>query len=219
MKHHLKLLLALAVSGIFMIGCGTNNSENDGGRSNDENTSAASDIVSGVKNLDNLKDGASKMEAMQNQLKNATKLNTEELKAFFPETFNGWRRIGYSGGSQLYGVDVATASAVYDAGEKELHISLTDGAGEAGAAIVSLMAMGLAMDSEKESEYDKEKNEVIGGHRAATRESKIQQEGDVVDSEISFIHNDRYLIKLDGDGFPLTDLKEIVGKIDYNILK
>ncbi|MFD2969014.1 hypothetical protein [Sphingobacterium bambusae] len=190
------------------------------GQSEQEDTQEGTSVVEGLGNLGNLQDGASKMEEMQAQLKNVTKLSNEELKAFFPENLNGWRRSAYSGGNQAYGVDVASGNAVYEAqDDKELMLTLTDGAGETGAAVVSLMAMGLTMDSEKDSDYEVTKNEDVHGYRASTRETKPQQEGSIVDSDITFIYKDRYLVKLEGDGFKLDELKDLVGKLNFSALK
>jgi len=191
-----------------------------GSAESNEETDQSTKQVDAVGSLDNLQDGASKMEAMQAELKNITKLTNEELKAFFPENLNGWRRSAYSGSNQAYGVDVASGNAVYEApDDKELMLTLTDGAGETGAAVVSLMAMSLTMDSEKDSAYEMTKNEDVQGYKAATRETKPQQEGSVVDSDITFIYKERYLIKLEGDGFKLDELKDLVGKLNFAVLK
>lgn len=218
MNHTMKLLGLGTLATCIFIACGGGNGSDGATQSEGERTSL-SDAVNGVKNLDNLQDGATKMETMQAELKNIPKLSSEDLKAFFSEELNGWKRTAYSGGNQAYGVNVASGNAVYDAGDKELMLNLTDGAGETGAAIVSLAAMGLAMDSEKDTDYDVSKNEVVNGLRASTRETKPQQEGNVIDSDISFIYKDRYLIKIEGDGFTLNELKEVVGKLDYSVLK
>ncbi|TDS12876.1 hypothetical protein [Sphingobacterium paludis] len=205
-----KLAWTMALSTSMLIAC-------NGGR---ESTQDQHDSTTRINTTGNLQDGASKMEEVQAKLKNITKLTNEELKAFFPEDLNGWRRAAYSGGNQAYGVDVASGQAVYEApDDKELMLTLTDGAGETGAAVVSLMAMSLTMDAEKDSEYEVTKNKDVQGYRASTRETKPQQEGSVVDSDITFVYKDRYLVKLEGDGFKLDELKDIVGKLNLSVLQ
>ncbi len=212
-----KFAWVMTLSTSLFVACSGNKEK---GQSEQADTAEGTSVVQGLGNLGNLQDGASKMEEMQAQLKNITKLSNEELKAFFPENLNGWRRSAYSGGNQAYGVDVASGNAVYEAqDDKELMLTLTDGAGETGAAVVSLMAMGLTMDSEKDSDYEVTKNEDVHGYRASTRETKPQQEGSVVDSDITFIYKDRYLVKLEGDGFKLNELKDLVGKLNFSALK
>lgn len=212
-----KFAWVMTLSTSLFVACSGNKEK---GQSEQADTAEGASVVQGLGNLGNLQDGASKMEEMQAQLKNITKLSNEELKAFFPENLNGWRRSAYSGGNQAYGVDVASGNAVYEAqDDKELMLTLTDGAGETGAAVVSLMAMGLTMDSEKDSDYEVTKNEDVHGYRASTRETKPQQEGSVVDSDITFIYKDRYLVKLEGDGFKLNELKDLVGKLNFSALK
>ncbi|WDF70764.1 hypothetical protein PQ465_10390 [Sphingobacterium oryzagri] len=216
MKQRVKLLALSTLAVALFVNC-TNRSGSDNGT---ENSTLDSNSLSntGVNNAD-LEDETTKMEALQATLKNVPPLSGEEVASFFPEELNGWSRTAYSGGAQAYGVKVASGNAVYDAGDKELMLHLTDGAGETGAAIVSLAAMGLAMDSEKDTDYDISKNESVHGFRASTRETKPQQAGNVVDSDINFVYKDRYLIKLEGDGFSLDELKDLVGKLDYSALK
>lgn len=217
MRSTIKIVtLGLLISCIF-IRC--NGARNTDGEVSEEKTQPRSGALDSIKNLNNLEDEASKMEAMQAALKNLPKLSAEELKAFFPDELNGWKRTAYAGGDQAFGVNVSSGDAVYDAGDKELMLHLTDGAGETGAAIVSLAAMRHAMESEKESAYDVSKNEEINGVRAATRETKPQQEGNVIDADINFVYKDRYLIKLEGDGFSLDELKDVVRTLDYRALK
>lgn len=217
MRKQFKYAWVLALSTTMLLGCNAGSESKDSDQEDaGRNMSAAKDSGS----LDSMQDGAAQMELQQANLKKLTKMSNEEVESFFPETLNGWRRSAYAGGNQAYGVDVASGYAVYEAqDDKELMLTLTDGAGETGAAIVSLMAMGLTMESEKESEYEVTKNEHVHGFRAATRETKPKQEGNVVDSDIAFIYKDRYLIKLQGDGFKLDELKDIVTKLPIEVLK
>ncbi|WP_270088880.1 hypothetical protein [Sphingobacterium sp. SYP-B4668] len=220
MKIYFKFVPVLATSIFLLSACGGNKS-NDSGESTTEESGGISDVISGVKNLDNLKDGANKMEEMQGKLKGLTSLTNDELKAFFPETLEGLKRTSISvGNNEMFG-NVATGNATYaDENGKEITVKLMDGAGELGSGIISLIAMGYQMDNESESGNRVEKTHEFNGKRAKTEEVK-ENDGtqDYYTSAIGFIEKDRYSVELRGQHFSLSELQKGMDKLNYGALK
>lgn len=178
-------------------------------RSGDDDGQTKGDIMSTVKNLNELKNSANKIEEVQAKLSQAVPISNDALRQFFPETLNGWRRTEYAAGNPLYTVELTEGRAIYAEGEKEIGLQLTDGAGEMGSSIVSLAAAGLLSDFEKETAYDITKHEKVNGIVAATKETK-NHENQPQEASITFVYHDRYLVKLEGTGVTLAELKKIV---------
>jgi len=217
MKRQLKLLSAL-LAAILITNCG-NPKESNESVENEKETAGIADVVKGVSNLDNLTDGTKKMEELQAKLKSEKPLTSEELKAFLPENLDGLKRTSYSAGS-LYGAGVISGNAAYTLDDqKSIEINIIDGAGESGAAVVSLAQMGFMMDSENITDTEVEKTGEFEGRRAKTRDTKEEEGSTEKSSEISYLEKDRYLITLKGEGYSLDELKGFVSKLNVGALK
>lgn len=211
MIKRFKLLPFLLGSLFFLASCGGENKSNEG--NNDEGTSL-SDVVKGVSNLDNLGDAAKTMEDLQSKLKTETPVSAAVLKEFLPETFEGLKRTSYSSGN------LTSAEAVYTVNDqKDLKISVTDGAGEAGSAIVGLSQMTFMMDNEQISDTEVERTGLFEGRRASTKERKAVENSTNQSADITFIEKDRFLIQINGNGYSLDELKGVINKLNFSILK
>ncbi|TPD65381.1 hypothetical protein [Flavobacterium microcysteis] len=197
----------------LMLSCGNEKKE-------ENNTDTESvNVVEGVKNLSKMSDAASTLEEQTAKLKEMTPLTNDELKAVVPETLGGLKRKSYSAGA-MGTVGLSAIDAEYglesDDTTKRINIGIMDGAGESGSAIVSLLAMGLSMDTESESNGTKSKTTEINGIRAMTEETKIDQ---TVRSSIKYIVKDRYSINLSGEGYSLAELEVFMKNINTSSLK
>ncbi|WP_447635275.1 hypothetical protein [Flavobacterium microcysteis] len=197
----------------LMLSCGNEKKE-------ENNTDIESvNVVEGVKNLSKMSDAASTLEEQTAKLKEMTPLTNDELKAVVPETLGGLKRKSYSAGA-MGTVGLSAIDAEYglesDDTTKRINIGIMDGAGESGSAIVSLLAMGLSMDTESESNGTKSKTTEINGIRAMTEETKIDQ---TVRSSIKYIVKDRYSINLSGEGYSLAELEAFMKNINTSSLK
>ncbi len=197
----------------LMLSCGNEKKE-------ENNTDTESvNVVEGVKNLSKMSDAASTLEEQTAKLKEMTPLTNDELKAVGPETLGGLKRKSYSAGA-MGTVGLSAIDAEYglesDDTTKRINIGIMDGAGESGSAIVSLLAMGLSMDTESESNGTKSKTTEINGIRAMTEETKIDQ---TVRSSIKYIVKDRYSINLSGEGYSLAELEAFMKNINTSSLK
>ncbi|MDN5286027.1 MAG: hypothetical protein JWR38_2301 [Mucilaginibacter sp.] len=202
-----KTILAVAI--LFMLSC-----SNSPKKETEEKSSIAK-AVEGAGNLSKLSKSAEKMEAQTAKLKKLTPLSKDELKAVIPENVGDFKRKSYSAGGTV--ADISTAQGEYSKGdEKTISVSVLDGAGESGSAIVSLLAMGLSMDAESESNGTVTKNTEIDGVRYSTEDTKSDSR---VSSSIKFLHNDRYAVTLTGEGYSLSELQSFLKSLDLSSLK
>lgn len=203
------MLRKLMVAGIafFMLSCG--NSKNE------EKSSESSSIIDNVSNLNKVAGSANKIEETTNKLKKLTPLTNDELKVVVPETLNGLKRKSFSAGG-LAVTGLSSIDAEYGDDAKYVKISIMDGAGEAGSAIVSLMALTLSMDTESESNGIKTKTTEVNGIRSITEDTKSESS---VNSSIKFIYKDRYSVSVDGTGYNLQELEAFVKELNLSALK
>ena len=145
-----------------------------------------------------------------------TPITNDELKAIFPEILAGMKRNSFSvGEAQMMGVNSGQAS--YSDGEgKSVEVSVMDGAGETGAAMVSMYVMTLSMETEKETETGYTKTTKFKGNRATVTENK---DDDRVNSEITTLVSDRYIVTLDASGMSLRELESVFDELNLKSLK
>ncbi len=218
MKRQWKVMPVILGLGLLVASCG-NSKSSEGSEDTKEKEAGISDVVKGVSNLDNLSDGAKKLEDLQAKLKSEKPLSSEELKAFLPESLDGLKRTSYSGGS-MYGAEVVSGEATYTVdNQKEIKVNIIDGAGETASAIVGLAQMGFMVDSEKITDTEIEKTGEFEGKRAKTTDSKGVEGSTAKSSEISYLEKDRYLITLRGNGYSLDELKGFLTKLNLSALK
>jgi len=172
-------------------------------------------LVEGASNLDKLAKSGEKLKDQTEKLKKLTPATVEELKAVVPENVGDFKRKSYSAGGTV--ADIVAADAEYAKEDnKTIHVSILDGAGESGSAVVSLLAMGLSMQTESESNGTVTKNIEVDGVRYSTEDTKSASS---VSSSLKFIHNGRYAITLQGEGYSLSELQDFLKKLDLSSLK
>ncbi len=194
---------------LLMLSCGNAKKEEK------SDQSSGGGIVEGVSNLNKMAKSADKMKDLSETLKKLTPLTNDELKAVIPETLNGLKRKSFSAGG--YGMaGMSAIQAEYGDDNKNVKISILDGAGETGSAVVSLMAMTLSMDAESESNGTKSKTTEINGLRAITEDTKS---GESISSSIKYLYKDRYSIGLDGQGYSLSELETYMKALPTSALK
>jgi len=200
----------LAVALLFALTSCSNSPKKD-----TEEKSGLGKLVEGASNLDKLAKSGEKLKDQTEKLKKLTPATVEEMKAVVPENVGDFKRKSYSAGGTV--ADIVAADAEYAKEDnKTIHVSILDGAGESGSAVVSLLAMGLSMQTESESNGTVTKNIEIDGVRYSTEDTKSDSR---VSSSLKFIHNDRYAITLQGEGYSLSELQDFLKKLDLSSLK
>lgn len=182
----------------------------------ENNGGGISEAINNVSNLNKMAKSADKLEELSGKLKAMTPLTNDELKAVVPETLNGLKRKSFTAGGYAAVSGMSSIEAEYGDDVKTVKVSVMDGAGEAGSAIVSLMAMTLAMDTESESNGTKTKTAEVNGIRSVTEETKSESS---VSSSIKYLYKDRYSISLDGTGYSLEELEGFMKNLNTSSLK
>lgn len=211
---NLKYLFAGLLAGVLLISCGGNKSTNTEG--NDNDSPSLSETVSGLKGLNKLADAASDIDKVQQELTEKTPLSNDEIKALLPETLAGMKRSSFSVGDPLtVGMNMGEAS-YSDENKEMIKLSIMDGAGETGSAIVSLALMGLSMEKEEQTESGFSKTTTIEGFRASVKEEK----GDGwMESEITAVVSNRYLVTLSSRYMKLEELEKAFKALDLKNMK
>ncbi|HHX32484.1 MAG TPA: hypothetical protein GX712_07830 [Bacteroidales bacterium] len=209
---HLKYLFIGMIIGGMLISCGGNkSSEGDNGDS-----MSISEAVGGLKNLNKVGEAAKDWEKVQERLAVETPRTNDEIKAMFPEEVGGMKRSSFTvGEAQMMGVNSGQATYSDDGG-KSVSVSIMDGAGETGASMVAMYAITLAMETEQQTESGYTKTTKFNGSRATVSENTYD---DWVNSEITTLVSDRYIVSLKGSDLSLNELEKVYSEIDLKSLK
>lgn len=209
---HLKHLFISVIIGGMLNSCGGNKSS----EGDDGDSMSISEAVGGLKNLNKMGEAAKDWEKVQERLAVETPRTNDEIKAMFPEEVNGMKRSSFTvGEAQMMGVNSGQATYADDDG-KSVSVSIMDGAGETGASMVAMYAITLAMETEQQTESGYTKTTKFNGSRATVSENTYD---DWVNSEITTLVSDRYIVSLKGSGLSLNELEKVYSEIDLKSLK
>lgn len=209
---YLKQFFIGVIIGGMLISCGGNKSSEDDSR----DSMSISEAVGGLKNLNKAGDAAKDWEKIQEKLVAETPRTNDEIKTMFPETLAGMKRSSFSvGETQMMGMNSGQATYSNDDG-KSVAVSIMDGAGETGASMVAMYAITLAMETEQQTENGYTKTTKFDGNRATVAENTYE---DWVDSEITTLVSDRYIVSLKGSGLNLNELENVYNEINIKDLK
>lgn len=202
--------LIIAMSALLLISCSKK-------EKTEENSGGFSEAVSNVQNLNKLSNSMDDITKNTEALKKLTPLSNEELKPLLPEQLLGLKRTELSvGDNAMMNMSSAESSYNNEDSSKKLNLQIMDGAGETGSAVVSMLMMSLNMDREKITENGFEKSKEVKGMKAMISENK---NGEITNSEIQMIANNRYLVTLKGDGIPAEELEKAVGELNFSNFK
>jgi hypothetical protein len=170
-----------------------------------------SNVGEAVKGLSGLEKAMKDVEAQTNALKAKTPVRNDDLKNVLPETLDGLKRISIRvGENSSLGISSANATYENEDGSKTLDISIMDGAGEAASALTGLAFYGYNTDSEEITENTKERTTDFKGQRAKLTEEKYEDE---ITSKIEWIHKKRYLMSMEGKGYTIDQVGDLMDKI------
>ena len=154
-------------------------------------------------------------EAMRDLDKSFERLKTDHpevvdfrlLKEAMPEKLLGMPRVSHNGQkSGIAGLNISTADAEYQDGDKRISISITDTGGFGSA--ISAMATWSQIDVDKETQDGYERTTTIGGKKAIEKFNRTTGTG-----EIAMIAADRFIITVNGTGIQEGDLRTAIQKI------
>lgn len=173
------------------------------------------DAVENINNLSKAGDALKDFEKKQEELKKMEPVSNEVLKNVLTENLGDLKRTHFSAGdTSMMGLISAEATYGNDS-EKNIKLSLFDGAGETGSSILALTVMALSMNRESIDDTKTKKVEVVNGIRCLTEDDTNPE---YINSSITFLHNDRFQIGIEGNKIPLEELKSYLKKIDLSKL-
>lgn len=218
MKKQQFIFAALFIGSNLFFACGNGNKEAEEGSETEEKgiVENVSEAASAVKGLGAIEKAMKDVEAQTNALKTKTPVTNEELKNTLPETLDGLKRRSIRvGESAALGISTADASYSSDDASKTIDVSIMDGAGESASSITGLAFYGFNIDTEEITEDRTEKTTDYKGHRAKLTESKYNDEQT---STIEWIHQKRYLMKIEGKGYTIDQVGNLMESLNLKNL-
>lgn len=168
--------------------------------------------VQKVNKLNKAADSLKEYEKQTEKLKAMKPVSTEVFKEILIEEIGGLIRSSYNAGTASM-VGLSSAEAKYDGPNNEnVKISILDGAGESGSALIALTHMTIAMDMESIEGTKTKKTEVFDGIRYLTENDSNPDSP--ISATITYIFNNRFQISLEATKMSLKDLKVFAKNLD-----
>lgn len=191
-----------------------------GGKSEENEEPGLFESISAVKDFaDDMEDMAEELDDIEeeaDELIKAAPLTNDQLKEFLPEELQGLARKSFSVGDQAL-LAMATAEAKYENEEgQKIDLSLMDGAGETGSAVIQMQRLGLSRDFEKQTEDGYEKSIDFDGYRGTEKLSKYN---DRVNASLTMLVANRFVLALSARDVSMEDLKKAARSLDLDELE
>jgi hypothetical protein len=136
----------------------------------------------------------------------------QDLKAFLPETLGDMKRESFeASGGQGMGIAASTAKAVYAAGDKRVHLTITDMGGLGGLAAFAAWA-NVTSDRETNDEIEKV-------YKQGNRTQRELARKDGSHAEVTTITENGVIVEARGDKVDLAALKSVVSGIGLDKLE
>lgn len=173
------------------------------------------DAIEGVQNLNKAADAMKDYEKKIEELKKLEPVSNEVYKQTLTESLGNLKRTSFNAGNA--GVTgLSSGEAAYsDESGKTVKVSIFDGAGEMGSAVVNMTYLSISMESESIQNTLTRKTETINGVKCLTENDTNPN---YKHSSITFIHNDRFNVTIEGSQMELDELKNYMKKVDLSKL-
>ncbi len=188
----MKTKYVLLLSALLMIsGCG------------DKKSDEQKEVVIQEESTKDMKDAFEEIGKTSEDLKKATPLSNQQLKALLPEKINGFNRKRFSIGQ----LGMHIAEAYYGENDKQITLSILDGAGEAGSAMIAMMQIGINAGGESEDENGYRKPIKIDGNSGVEEQERSDNS---VTNKIMLIVKGRFMLTFEGKNIEADKLKSII---------
>ncbi len=205
----MKKTITIIVCIVLLFSCGKDKSR--------EKEPGLFDVIESVSDLNQMANEVEKIEKENEQLKNATPISKEKLKALLPKSLLGYSRRKFSIGNQFM-PDMSMAEAEYENGNGNfISFSIIDGAGETGSAMVTLARLGFSRDFEEHNDSGYRKSTTIDGYKAI-EELERDNYDNSEDTKIELLISNRFIVTLDGKRVSVNQLKNAVKELKLNQL-
>ena len=151
---------------------------------------------------------------MMEDLADLTPIDNEKFKNWMPDEIDGFKRTSYNFQTSMG----AHGNLEFrnESEEKNFSISIFDGAGDTGGAILAYqgvwMTMGMNYESESDDKYEKVKERK--GQKYLESYNKRDN-----DSEIQGLFNDRFYVTAEGENMTPDELWVLIDKLKIDRLK
>ena len=174
----------------------------------DKKTDEQKEVVIQEESMKDMKDSFEEVGKTSEDLKKATPLSNEKLKALWPEKIDGLPRKRFSIGQ----LGMHIAEAHYGEEDKKITLSILDGAGEAGSAMIAMMQIGINAGGESEDENGYRKPIKIDGNNGVEEQERFDNG---VTNKIMLIVKGRFLLTLEGNNIETDKIKSIIDSEDF----
>lgn len=211
-----KVILAIALSVGLLISCGDNNKKKD---QIDQSSSAQDEtqmVDTGKAENKAPKMTNQEMEELEKKLDSTPHVTPDNLKKAIPEALLGIKATDRSLSSSVLAGSVLRGNGTYEKDSNHiLKLYITDGAGDPGSSVVSMEIRNIRNVS-----ADKAKEAYVETVKLDNRWVKIEKknEGEKMESKLTFAVNDQFLVNLSGIGFTPEELKKAYNELDFSSL-
>lgn len=209
-----KLILGYMLAVGMLVSCNNANNTSNTVADRDFKDSIEDKVNAAIQDAQN---AVSDLKVDVSHLTSANAIARETLQQVFPSSLGGITRavLEVDDASE---VNFSKIKSDYEqAGNpKSIHLKITDGAGNKGSRELSEAIREIQSGRAKTERDEYEKSATILGHNAWVKEKTAANDKE---AEIKLIHADRYLIEIEGDGFSLAELTDILKEIDLSSLK
>lgn len=212
-------LLVLLLSGLLLFSCGKSKEEKAEEQSKPKEESTFEKVGKALNKAKSAKSIANDMEDLQEnveKLKEMEPISNADLKDFFPDKLIGLDRKSFSVSDSQSFINLTQGEATYSDEDHKIKITVTDGAGEGGAAIVPTAMIVLRRNTESETEKGFSKTTEKDGHAMKIDQNKNR---DRTDSSMEFEVDNRFIVKLEGQNYTADELEEAYKDLEYDKLK
>lgn len=145
-----------------------------------------------------------------NNLRRTTPIQKDELIKVFPKEILNYVRTEYHNEQSNATMDIIVGDATYTNNDKKINITITDGAGETGSNMISIMMFALHSDIRKNDENGIEETGFLNGKKAIFKVEKLTDNNlSKTIYSIQYIARDRYAISLNSEHAKIDELKKI----------
>ncbi len=203
----------LLLFAFIVMGCG-NTEENAAAEKETSEPVIEIESDQGTVKIGNLEETVKKMEEAFNseEGKQRSAVDYRDLKDLLPKKMAGMPRTEHDGQrTKTYGIEIATASAVYTSEDRRLNVSITDATG-LGAAMMAL-ASWSNMEFDREGDDGYERTTTIEGYKAFEQYNRKDRSGSV-----ALLVENRFIVAIEGSQIEEGDLQRAIKGINMHKL-
>lgn len=211
-----KFQFILILSCLLLFSCGKNSDQEKNQEDNlplkkmgevFDKSKSAKDMIS---EMPDLKENTDRLRKMQ-------PISTADLKNFFPEKLYDLERKSFSIGDSRSFFNLTQGEASYgNDGDQQIKIIVTDGAGEAGSAVIPSAIWALKKDADKQSENENNRSLQKDGHFMKIYQN---QHDEHIDSSLEMEVDNRFLVKIEAQNLTAEELEKVYQELDFYKLK